>query len=379
MKRLLIATDCFLPRWDGIVRFLLEVVPMLREEYEITVVAPDFGEYTGLSGIDVVRFPVMKINFGDIEFTRGNRRKIRKLVRDCDLVFVQTIGPIGMSAISAGHKLKKPVVAFVHSIEWELTTRSVKRFRWLTNIGTKLLARHYYNKCSLLIVPSIEVEEKYKKNRIRTQKRVVHLGTDTERFVPGDIEEAKKRLGINPYLFIIGFSGRIGREKDLITLYRAFRRVEKKHFNTRLLIVGKGIRELEDMFSSVKNIILPGSVNNILDYLQAMDVFVLPSLTETSSLATMEAMASGLPVITTPVGFVKEYIIEKRNGMLFPFKNSLVLSMKLEMLIENPELRKELGIRARKTIVENFRWEKTIEGIKSILHGFSNPDGEQKA
>ncbi len=372
MKKLLIATDCFLPRWDGIVRFLLEIIPGLKEEYDITIAAPDFGEYTGLSGINVVRFPVININFGDIEFTWGNYRKIKRLVSDCDLVFVQTIGPVGMSAIKAGRKLKKPVVAFAHSIEWELTTRSVKRFRWFTNIGTKWIARRFYNRCDLLIVPSIEVEEKYKRNRIHTEKKVVHLGTDTEKFMPGDIEEAKKRLGINPYLFIIGFSGRIGREKDLITLYRAFRRVEKKHFNTRLLIVGKGIRELEEMFSSMKSIMLPGSVNNIQDYLQAMDVFVLPSLTETSSLATMEAMACGLPVVTTPVGFVKEYIAEKRNGMFFPFKNSLVLSMKLEMLLENPELRKELGSKARKTIVENFRWDQTIGSIREILRDFGN-------
>jgi len=112
---------------------------------------------------------------------------------------------------------------------------------------------------------------------------------------------------------------------------------------------------------------LPGSVDNVVDYLQAMDVFVLPSLTETSSLATMEAMACELPVVTTKVGFVKEYIREKHNGMFFPFKNSLVLSMKIEMLLENPELRAELGRNARKTIVESFSWEKTKERISEII------------
>jgi len=373
MKKLLIATDCFLPRWDGIVRFLLEVLPSLSEDFEITIVAPDFGEYKTLLGVEVVRFPVLKINFGDIEFTRLNYFKIKRLVKESDLVFTQTIGPIGTSAIKAAKKTKTPCVAFVHSIEWELTTRSIKNLKFLVNAFTRRFARKRYNKCDILIIPSEEVMEKHKKNKIFVPKEIVHLGTDTKKFSPvTDKAEAKKHLEIDPFAKIIGFTGRIGREKDLITLYRAFRRVEKKHPDAKLLIVGKGVKELENMFSSSRNIILPGSVDNVTDYLRAMDIFVLPSLTETSSLATMEAMACGLPVITTPVGFVKEYIKNKKNGMFFPFKNSLVLSMKISMLLENEEFREYLGKNARKTIEENFRWADTANKVKLILKTFSS-------
>jgi glycosyltransferase involved in cell wall biosynthesis len=371
MKKLLIATDCFLPRWDGIVRFLLEIIPKLKEEYEITILTPNFGEYEKISDVIVKQFSVFKINFGDIEFSGFNYLKIKKYVNDSDLVFVQTIGPIGTDAIKAAKRLKKPVIAYVHSIEWELTTRSLNKFKWLINKLTKWYARRHYNRCDLLIVPSIEVEEKHKKNGIITSKEIVHLGTDTEKFKPIiNKKDAKLKLGFDPYQKIIGFSGRIGREKDLITLYRAFRRIEKKFPDVKLLIVGKGVKELEDIFSSSRNIIMPGSVNNVEDYYRAMDIFVLPSLTETSSLATMEAMSSGLPVCTTPVGFVKEYIQEKKNGMFFPFKNSLVLSMKLEMLLENDVLRETLGKEARKTIMSKFRWEHTIERISEILRKY---------
>jgi len=368
MKKLLIATDSFLPRWDGVGRFLLEIIPRLAENYEITVLAPDFGELKNIDKVKIIRFPVVKINFGDIEFVGFHYRKIKKHIREADIVFTQTIGPIGLSAINAESKLSVPVISYVHSIEWELTTRGVKRCKRTINALTRRIARRFYNLCSLLIVPSEEVEQIYEKNKIHTSMEIVHLGTDTQKFLPaGDKKEAKKKVGIDPYCTIIGFSGRIGREKDLITLYRAFRRLEKKHPNLKLLIVGKGVKELEKLFSSNRNIMLPGSVDNVVDYLQAMDVFVLPSLTETSSLATMEAMACELPVVTTKVGFVKEYIREKHNGMFFPFKNSLVLSMKIEMLLENPELRAELGRNARKTIVESFSWEKTKERISEII------------
>jgi len=371
MKKLLIATDCFLPRWDGVVRFLLETIPKLSDKYQITVVAPNFGAYNEIPYVAVEQFPVIKINFGDIEFTWFHPFKMRKLAKEADLVFVQTLGPIGVSAINAAKRCKKPLIGYVHSVEWELATRSIKRFKFITNVLSRRVTRHYYNKFDTLIVPSVEVKEKHRKLGISTNEVIVHLGTDTKKFKPPESKAAaKQKLGFAPDLKYIGYSGRIGREKDLITLYRAFRRVEKKHPEARLLIVGKGVKELQEMFSSSRSILMPGAVDNVVDYLQAMDIFVLPSLTETSSLATMEAMACELPVITTPVGFVKEYVREKKNGMLFPFKNSLVLSMKLEMLLENHQMRIELGQNARQTIIETFSWDRTISRIEHALSRF---------
>jgi len=368
MKKLVIATDCFIPRWDGVTRFILEIVPAIADDYEITIIAPDFGHNKPINNVKVIKFPVIKVSFGDIEFTGLNSGKIRKIVQESDIVFVQTLGPIGMAAINAGKKHRKHILAYIHSLEWELATRSVKRFKWLANNIARRVARSYYRKCDLLIVPAFEVKEKHRKLGINTESVLVHLGTDTEKFRPAESKKAaKKAVGLDSTKLHIGFAGRIGREKDLLTLYRAFRRTEKKHPLARLLVVGKGVKELHNLFSSERNIIMPGAVDNVEQWLQAMDIFVLTSLTETSSLATMEAMACGLPVLTTPVGFVKEYVHEKENGMLFPFKNSLILSMKMNQLIENEALRKKLGANARETIEKNFTWSYTIGRIKEIL------------
>ena len=366
-KRLLVTTDCFAPRWDGIVRFLLETLPNLKEEYDITIIAPDFGPYKGFEFARVIRFPVLKYKFNDIHFVNLHYSEIKEYVKQADLVFNQTIGPIGASAIYAASRLKKPVISYTHSIEWELTTKSVKHFKGFFNIFTRMVTKWIYNKCSLLLVPYMESEEKMQRLGINTKMELVRLGTDTDYFKPPKSKaEAKKKLKLNKDDIIIGFIGRIGREKNLKTLYDAFQKLEK-YENVKLLIVGSGIEEEEAIFKNKKNIIFAGPQDTVVPYYQALDIFVLPSLTETSSLSTMEAMACGVPVITTPVGQLKKYVKERENGMFFPFKNSLRLSMKLKLLIKDKDYREWMGRRARKTIEEKFQWKITIDNIKKQL------------
>lgn len=378
-KKLLVTTDCFVPRWDGIVRFLLETLPHLKSEYEITILAPDFGStYSGFEFAKVVRFPIMKQQFGDIYFANFHYKEIKEYVKQADVVFNQTIGPIGICGIYAANKLKKPSLTYVHSIDWELTTKSVKRFKHLTNTFTKLLAKWIYNKCNLLLVPYAESMEKLQRAGIKTKMAIVGLGTDTTHFKPpADKSLAKKKLGFKLKDIVVGFVGRIGREKDLSTLYDAFTKLEK-YKEVKLLIVGSGIEEEEKVFKDQENIMLAGSQDDVVPYLQAMDIFVLPSLTETSSLSTMEAMATGLPVVSTPVGQVKDYIKERENGMLFPFRNSLRLSMQLKLLIKDKEFREWMGRRARKTIEEKFQWEVTIKNIKKCLEILSKKEGDEE-
>jgi glycosyltransferase involved in cell wall biosynthesis len=142
----------------------------------------------------------------------------------------------------------------------------------------------------------------------------------------------------------------------------------KKHKDLVLLIAGGGHPKMEKLFSGKENIILTGSKDNLVNYYQAMDIYVLPSLTETTSLTTLEAMACGLPVVVTPVGFIREYINDGVNGMLFPKNNSHSLYLKLDYLLKHPDMMEKLGKKARETVVEKFSWDRTSENIKKIFN-----------
>ena len=373
-KNLLIATDCFLPRWDGIARFLSEVIPPLTKKYNVTVIAPRFpGKYKNILNIKLIRFPLKKISFGDYTPPVTNNKVLKSEIKKADIIFSQTIGPIGMNAIKIAKRLKKPIIAYTHSIEWELVPNSFKNrlIKTPVNILTKIMAKKVLNKCDLLLVPSLEIAEKLSWQGIKTKKKIVALGTDADKFTPPkDKNKAKEKLNIEPEKIVIGFTGRLGREKDLPTLYFAFRRLEKKYSNLNLLIVGKGVNDVKRLFIKNKNIKLVEFTNNVVPYLQAMDIYVLPSLTETTSIATLEAMSTGLPVVVTPVGSIPGYIKNNINGMFFPKREPYFLVKKISMLIDNPKLKESIGTNARNTIIENFTWKKTIEGIEEAFNEF---------
>ncbi len=364
--KLVITTDCFLPRWDGIARFLSLLIPELAQSMEITVFAPKFpGEVPVIKGVRVVRFPLVNMQFGDIYFSKPDKGAMTRVIKDADLVFNQTLGPIGSAGIKIANKLNKKVVSYIHNVEWELTRSAVKRGKFLAWFFVKLWARRMYNKCSLLMVPSNSISDLLAANKIVTKKEVVRLGVDVKKFSPPKSKvAAKKAVGISPYNRVVGFCGRIAREKDLPTLHEAFNIVHKKFRNTVLLIVGAG---LEKEIPASRNIIRVGAQDDVVPFLRAMDIFVLPSLTETSSLATMEAMAVGLSVVATPVGSIRTYISDTENGLLFSRKDVNELVGELTLLLKHPGMRQKLGKAARRTIMKDYSWDDSVEKIKGLL------------
>ena len=215
-------------------------------------------------------------------------------------------------------------------------------------------------------MPYHELERSMKKLGVKRKMYVAKLGVDIDRFSPSkDKRMSKKKIGIDSEEIVIGYVGRISQEKNLEVLKNAFDKLgyEKK----KLLIVGDGAEEQKEVLKSINNCQITGFVNNVEDYLKAMDVFVQPSHTETTSLATLEAMACGLPVIVSKVGFMKQYIVKEQNGLFFPKSDSIVLASKISRIIDEPELRKKLSENARKTVAYSFSWERSINRIKRLL------------
>jgi glycosyltransferase involved in cell wall biosynthesis len=364
-RKLLVATDNFLPRHDGIARFLKEILPVLSELYDVTVVCPNFGPVE-LPGVHIVQIPLTRWTIGDYPVPRFGRSVVSKLVKEHDVVFCQGIGLIGYAAIQAARKHKK-LVLFTHSIEWELVPRAVRNplLQQFLPDFVKWFTRRQLSKCDLLLVPSESIAETLHWNKIETKSQIVHLGVNTKEFAPAkDKAAAKVALGLPKDRLVIGYHGRLAREKDLKTLLRGFMRVK----DATLLIVGSGVPEIEQSLQR-QNVILVGAKDNVVPYLQAMDIYVLTSLTETTSLSVLEAMSCGLPVISTPVGYVNDYIQNGQNGIIIPKQNPYALAKALEQLMSSELLRDKMALAARKTVEKDFTWDKTRKRIRELFEG----------
>jgi len=373
--RLVIVTDNFLPRWDGITRFLAEIIPKLSKEFSIVVIGPEFGPIDHPVNQYIrthLKIPVKKKQIADFQLARFKYRAIKREIAQADVVFSQTIGPIGALGIIAAKRKRKPLISFIHNIETSLVPMAVAHgyLRRVLFPFMHILVRFLYRKPNLLITPSEWVEDHLSWEGIKTKKKVVRLGVDTKKFSLADEKEREKfrtKIGIEKDDIIIGQQGRLGHEKDLRTLLRGFIRVQARHKNVKFLFIGDGQASIRKMLEKREGVILVGKQDNVIPYLQALDIFVLTSLTETTCLSALEAMSCGLPIVSTRVGFVKDYITEGETGLFFPFKDTYGLARQVNSLIEDPAYASKIGKAGRKMVLENFDWDDTISGVAKIL------------
>lgn len=376
-KKLLIAVDTYFPKKDGVTIFLKKIIPRLKESFDITIVAPAFAEYVKpIKGTALITLPTSKIikvaDYNSIKWSISNAIKIKKQVKEADIIWTQDLALTGLLAILFSKLNKKPVLTFVHQIPWEHLSGVLPRFlKTPLYFFTTALARFLYNKCNLILIPYRGLADLLNEKGVKAKKAVVELGINFNEFYPApDKAAAKAQLGINPKSIVIGYCGRISKEKDLATLRRAYSRLKEEHKNTYLLIIGSGPKTEVEKFKTLKDVKITGFVKNVVPYLQAMDIFVMPSLTETTSLATIEAMACSTAVLSTKVGYIKEYLIDRFNGMFFKKQNDYILRRKIELLMRDKELRHRLGVNARESVMQRFSWEKTVDKFKRALDMF---------
>jgi glycosyltransferase involved in cell wall biosynthesis len=375
MTRLLITTDNYPPRWDGISRFLQEIIPRLQS-YHITVICPDFGDHE-IRDATHVKIELSDYGIGDYDFAKPNHKAVRQAVEKADLIFGQSIGTIGSLAGHYARKTGTPIVHYTHSIEWQLAPRATEK-TWLNRAvqaGTRAYAQWYYNRVNHLITPSRNISETIHYEGISTSTSVAPLGVDHDVFKPREAREgadAKPTQRIREkHSFdghpIIGYHGRLAREKDLLTLLRAIKRLRKQRQDFTVLLVGDGLESLRTKFEADPQCTTVRAQEHVEHYVSAFDIFVTPTLTETTSLSTAEAMACGNAVVATPAGYIEDYVNHKENGLLFDKHDNFMLSKYLDGLLSDPEERERLGHNAVKTARSVFQWDNTAEHIDAVL------------
>jgi sugar transferase (PEP-CTERM/EpsH1 system associated) len=201
---------------------------------------------------------------------------------------------------------------------------------------------------------------------------VLYNGVDTQRFAPRSEwrAAARKELGFGTDSFVVGTVGRLVPIKDQQTLLQAAALLATRGVNVRVLLVGSG-PERERLQSLATGalagrVCLVGDSGKVAELLNAMDVFVLPSLKEGMSNTLLEAMASGLPVLATDVGGNPEIVENNVNGCLFSPGDATWLANKLQSLAQSPAFVHQLGTAARNRAIDSFNLSLMLESYRSL-------------
>jgi glycosyltransferase involved in cell wall biosynthesis len=176
-------------------------------------------------------------------------------------------------------------------------------------------------------------------------------------------------LGIRSDEFVVGYVGRLSREKGVRYLIEGSALLYKKGENVRTVIIGDGPekKNLEEQARSngiLNEVIFLGFEREPGKWLPTMDVFVLPSLTEGTPMALLEAMSCGLPVIASAVGGIPEIVEPMRNGILIRAGQAAEIANCLSNLQKDEALRHRLGAEGRRTVEKRHNskdWSIQIE------------------
>jgi hypothetical protein len=218
--------------------------------------------------------------------------------------------------------------------------------------------------------------------------RRIPNSVDTNRFHPVAAlrkPELRRRLRLPATNFIISYTGRLVSYKGLPLLLRVAREIHRDNRNVGFVLVGSGGLDVHNCEAALRGYVavnalehvvqFAGEVPNVHEYLQASDAFVLPTEDDAFPLALIEAMACGLPVVSTWVGGIPEIVRHGETGLLVQAGDAHELNGALQRVLANTTLAASLGRAARRTVEARYSRETVASRyteLFSALHAARN-------
>ena len=216
-----------------------------------------------------------------------------------------------------------------------------------------------------ILIPSDFVRESFLAEGIPESKLIqVPFGVDVSRFRPATASEAR------PFRAV--FVGQVGLRKGVPYLLEAWKRLGWR--DAELWLVGRVLPEIKEVlktYAELPGVRIVGFLGAPAAAYQQADIFVFPSIEEGSALVTYEAMACGLPVVTTPNA--GSLIRDGVEGFIVPIRDPDALAARMEHLRADAQLRREMG-RAACARVETLTWEKHGQELSRIYSSFHHSD-----
>ncbi|MGE3539925.1 MAG: glycosyltransferase family 4 protein [Candidatus Tectimicrobiota bacterium] len=204
---------------------------------------------------------------------------------------------------------------------------------------------------------------------------VIHNAIDTREWAPCPTRPTlRTELHIAPDVPVLGYVGRIMPEKDLVTWLRAAALVGQKYPQAQFVLVGEGrdtstlgqLQQLATELGIRERVHFPGYRSQLLPIYAAFDVFVLTSRREGLPNSVLEAMALGVPVVTTDVAGTKELVLHGQTGFVLPQGDVAGIAQAMLKLVEDTALRHGMGQASRQRVEQHFSFTGRLQRIEAL-------------
>lgn len=328
--------------------------------YSPTVPQPAFAA-TG----DLVSVPSWNLPFGRGEYRMG--KGVPSAVRDDlaafapNLVHVSSPELLGHRAVAWARRHDIPIVASLHT-RFETYFRYY-RLGFLEPLLERTLTR-FYNRCDAVVVPGDSMAELLRAWGVTTPIRIWSRGIDHDRFNPARRSLAWRRsLGIADDAVVLGFLGRLVLEKGLDIFANVIAELARRGVPHRVLVIGDG--PARAWFAErVPDAVFAGfqAGDDLGRAVASMDVFFNPSVTETFGNVTLEAMASGVPVVAARATGAVDLVEDGVTGSLVPPRDIGAYADAIQHLAQNDEARRAAGA-AGHAKAAGYVWERINQAV----------------
>ena len=359
-------TDTFHPNVDGIVRYLDYLIPeLLRAGHRVTVLCPKIGSFNYANferpGLTIIPTWTTPFKVNNYFFAFPNVRFLRA-IRKADFVILHSLMPLGVFGGLLAKLFHKKVGLFCHHDERVILQEIVKVKPPLVRLLFRLI-RGFYRK---FVNVFFHATERFKRKLLFfgvKDERIIRarFAINLEAFHPGATLDLRKRYGIPKKAVIATYLGRLSVEKNVDTIIRALDKAMSCVPNLFALIVGTGPDKekiLQQHRRNNERFIFTGFVpdDELQSHYAVSDLFVTPTLNESSCFTVFEAMACQTPVITSRKDHDPE-IIHLENALLInDVLDEREIAENVLLLVNDKKLRAKIALSGYK-LISSYHWK----------------------
>ena len=369
--RIAVVTETWPPEVNGVAMTLAKLVQGLsHRNHDVQLIRPrqtkadspmsDASlEEVLMRGMPIPRYPELKLGL-------PSKKTLVKTwtLRRPDVVHIATEGPLGWSALQAAKVLKLPVTS-----DFRTNFQSYSKHYGVGWLRKPIVAylRKFHNATACTMVPTRELMRTLSQNGFANLK-VVSRGVDTKLFnISKRDTSLRSSWGATDNTKVLISVGRMAPEKNLDQVLKTYEALKSTGQAFKLVMVGDG--PLKEQFQKrYPEIIFPGmlSQSNLAAYYASSDLFIFPSQTETFGNVTLEALASGIPVLAFDCAAARDWVQTGVNGWLIAENNPEGFAAQAVTIFNSKDLLDQITQSTRQQVV-HLDWDQIAEQVESVF------------